>query len=96
MVDQTPKRGTSHKHTNNINMKHRSVENFNIIHNLMCVGVSISILCILMTPYSGKSATIRESNYGSGVCREHYALRVVLCTCTKKLHFVSRNWRVEN
>ena len=23
--------------------------------------------------HSGKSATIRESNHGSGVCREHYA-----------------------
>ena len=23
-------------------------------------------------PYSGKSATIRESNHGSGVCKEHY------------------------
>ena len=24
-------------------------------------------------PHSGKSATIRESNHGSGVCKEHYA-----------------------
>ena len=24
-------------------------------------------------PASGKSATIRESNHGSGVCKEHYA-----------------------
>ena len=24
--------------------------------------------------HSGKSATIRESNHGSGVCKEHYAL----------------------
>ena len=23
--------------------------------------------------HSGKSATIRESNHGSGVCKEHYA-----------------------
>ena len=24
--------------------------------------------------HSGKSATIRESNHGSGVCKEHYVL----------------------
>ena len=35
---------------------------------------------------SGKSATIRESNHGSGVCKEH----------AKTLHFVSPNWRKEN
>ena len=27
----------------------------------------------LYDPHSGKSATIRESNHGSGVCKEHYA-----------------------
>ena len=42
--------------------------------------------------HSGKSATIREKNHGSGVCKG--ALHVVLCT--KKFHFVSRNWRKEN
>ena len=29
------------------------------------------ILSLMM--HSGKSATIRESNHGSGVCKEHYA-----------------------
>ena len=42
--------------------------------------------------HSGKFATIRESNHGSGVCKA--ALRVVICT--KKLHFVSRNWSMES
>ena len=27
--------------------------------------------------HSGKSATIRESNHGAGVCKEHYALYYV-------------------
>ena len=29
------------------------------------------------SPHSGKSATIRESNQGSGVCKEHYVLYYV-------------------
>ena len=37
---------------------------------------------------SGKSGTIRESKQDLG------ALRVILYT--KKLHFVSQNWRTEN
>ena len=28
---------------------------------------------VASTPHSGKSATIRESDHGSGVCKEHYA-----------------------
>ena len=36
---------------------------------------------------SGMSGTIRESNQAWGVRKAHY---------TKKLHFVSRNWRKEN
>ena len=28
---------------------------------------------VLGMMHSGKSATIRESNHGSGVCKEHYA-----------------------
>ena len=48
-----------------------------------------NLLCPL---HSGKSATILESNHGSGVCKEG-ALRVILYT--NKLHFVSRNWRME-
>ena len=43
-------------------------------------------VCVQMYQ-SGKSVTIRESNQASGV-------RVVLCT--KKLHFVGRNWHKEN
>ena len=43
-------------------------------------------VCVQMYQ-SGKSGTIRESNQASGV-------RVVLCT--KKLHFVGRNWHKEN
>ena len=42
--------------------------------------------------HSGKSVTNRESNHASGVYK--VALRVVLCS--KELHFVSRNWSVEN
>ena len=30
-----------------------------------------------MDPIWGKSATIRESNHGSGVCKEHYAYNYV-------------------
>ena len=42
---------------------------------------------------SGKSGRIRESNKALGV-RILGALRVVLCT--KKLYFISWNWRKEN
>ena len=37
--------------------------------------------------HSGKSATIRESNHGSGVCQEHYAEYYI---GTKKLHLLAR------
>ena len=43
--------------------------------------------------HPGKSATSRESNHGLVVCKEG-ALREVLCT--KKLHFASQNWLMEN
>ena len=36
---------------------------------LFCVGYRLYI--------SGKSATLRELNHGSGVCKEHYALYYV-------------------
>ena len=41
--------------------------------------------------HSGKSATIQESNNGSGVCKEHYALVL----CTKMLPFFARNGAVK-
>ena len=34
----------------------------------ICINWSLS-----SQDHSGKSATIRESNHGSGVCKEHYA-----------------------
>ena len=37
--------------------------------------------------YLLKSTTMRESNHGSGVCKEHYAYYYI---CTKMLIFVSR------
>ena len=43
--------------------------------------------------HSGKSATIPESNHGSGVFKEHYSAKYYV---PKKLHFVSQNWRMEN
>ena len=44
--------------------------------------------CVYLHPlhYSGKCVTIRESN--------HAGARIVLCT--KKLNFVSGNWRMES
>ena len=44
--------------------------------------------------HSGKSVTIPESNNASDVYNLSGALCVVLCI--KKLHSVSRNWRMEN
>ena len=41
--------------------------------------------------HPGKSATIRESNHGSDVCKAHYAQHYV----PKHSIFVSRDWRME-
>ena len=55
--------------------------------------VGMGVYKCICAYHSGKSATIRESNHGSGVCKAHYALYYIY---TIKLHFVSRNWRMEN
>ena len=40
----------------------------------MALCVADGVACTLQYHNSsGKSATIRESNHGSGVCKEHYA-----------------------
>ena len=42
--------------------------------------------------HSGKSATIRESNHGSGL----YVWSIMRSTMYQKPYFVSWNWRIEN
>ena len=51
-----------------------------------CVLNRFRVIYTLHIAHYGKSATIPESNHGSGVCKE---------LCTKTLHFVSGNWRME-
>ena len=36
-----------------------------------------ALIVLCLSSISGKSATIRGSNHGSGVCKEHYALYYV-------------------
>ena len=36
-----------------------------------------ALIVLCLPSISGKSATIRKSNHGSGVCKEHYALYYV-------------------
>ena len=45
--------------------------------------------CDTFYVHSGKSATIRESNHGSGVCKEH---------CTKSSILLARNdvWKISS
>ena len=54
------------------------------------IGATWKIRTAIIDLHWGKSATIRESNHASDVV----ALCVVLCT--KKLNFVSQNWRMKN
>ena len=49
-----------------------------IILTVVYIGASASTKYgsdndLMVLFHSGKSATIRESNHGSGVCKEHYA-----------------------
>ena len=63
----------------------RQTKQMDVNHSLIYINWNLS-----SQDHTGKSATIRESNPGSGVLKEHYAYYYV------PKSFVSRNWRMEN
>ena len=83
-------------------MKAHSISHFYIygiteLSGSVCIALDLLVrdsppVTVSRCIHSGKSAIIRESNHGSGVCKEHYAKYFV----PKSIHFVSRNWRMEN